>query len=170
MRTKLQTPTLSIRWMIRRDMADLLEIASHGRCGVETEDEFLGHLRQRNAIGMVAECRERIVGFMIYHLHAKHIQIAAFGVDHKLRRHGIGLEMLCKLASKLSGHKRSRIVVDVPESQLEAQLFFKACEFQATGVERNVYADEDAYRFVWRVDGDYEVAAPVNRVACFLEE
>ena len=63
-------PTLSvqIRWMIRRDMAEVLDIERDSFEFNWTEEDFLSCLRQRNCIGMVAEHEGRVCGFMIYFL------------------------------------------------------------------------------------------------------
>lgn len=44
-----------IRWMIRRDMAEVLNIEHDSFEFPWTEEDFLGCLRQRNCIGMIAE-------------------------------------------------------------------------------------------------------------------
>ena len=51
-----------IRWMIRRDMAEVLEIERGAFEFPWFEEEFIRCLRQRNCIGMVAEHAERGVG------------------------------------------------------------------------------------------------------------
>src|SRR5215467_12994633 len=79
-----------IRWMIRRDMPEVLstELASFEYAW--TEDDFLRCLRQRNCIGMVAEHNDRVVGFMIYELHKNRLHILNFAVHPSARRLGIG--------------------------------------------------------------------------------
>ena len=52
-----------IRWMIRRDMPEVLAIEHASFEFPWCEEEFLRVLRQRNCIGMVAEYGERVVGF-----------------------------------------------------------------------------------------------------------
>ena len=61
--------TVHIRWMIRRDMPEVLDIESRSFDGPWSEEDFMRSLRQRNCIGMVAEHDDCIVGFMIYELH-----------------------------------------------------------------------------------------------------
>ncbi len=66
--TKAQV-RVHIRWMIRRDMPEVLAIEHASFEFPWCEEEFLRVLRQRNCIGMVAEhARSRVVGFMIYEL------------------------------------------------------------------------------------------------------
>ena len=64
-----------------------------------------------------------------------------------MRMRGIGRQMAEKLASKLSSQRRTRITLEVRETNLPAQLFFKKVGFRATTVLRSYYEDspEDAY-------------------------
>ena len=59
---------VTIRWMIRRDMPEVLKIEAASFEYTWDEDEFLNLLRPRNCIGMVAEHENRVVGFMIYEM------------------------------------------------------------------------------------------------------
>ena len=126
-----------IRWMIRRDMPEVLDVENHSFEFPWTEDDFIRCLRQRNCIGMVAEFEERVVGFMIYELHKSRLHVLNFAVHREFRRHGIGAAMLQKLISKLSQQRRSRVLLEVRETNLAAQLFFRNCGFRAISVLRD---------------------------------
>ena len=76
--TPLAQARVHIRWMIRRDMPEVLAIEHASFEYPWCEEEFLRVLRQRNCIGMVAELGERIVGFMIYELHRNKIHVLDF--------------------------------------------------------------------------------------------
>ena len=164
---------IHIRWMIRRDMAEVLatELASFEYAW--TEDDFLRCLRQRNCIGMVAETDERVIGFMIYELHRSRLHILNFAVHPEHRRTGIGGQMLAKLVNKLSTHRRQKISLAVRERNLDAQVFFRQHEFKATRVLRRYYEDsgEDAFQMEFRVGEEFsdEQGAPVNRIAQYEE-
>ncbi|MGL4512410.1 MAG: ribosomal protein S18-alanine N-acetyltransferase [Lacipirellulaceae bacterium] len=136
-----------IRWMIRRDMERVLDIEQGSFEFPWSEDEFVRCLRQRNCIGMVAEQGDNVLGFMIYELHKTRLHILNFAVDKDRRRQGIGLQMVQKLVSKLSSQRRTRLSLEVRETNLAAQLFFRQTGFRATTVLRNFYDDspEDAY-------------------------
>ncbi len=67
-----------IRWMIRRDMPEVLDIERQSFEFPWSEDDFVRCLRQRNCIGMVAEHGDRVVGFMIYELHKTRLHILEF--------------------------------------------------------------------------------------------
>lgn len=136
-----------IRWMIRRDMPEVLDVENHSFEFPWTEEDFIRCLRQRNCIGMVAEFEERVVGFMIYELHKTRLHVLNFAVHRDFRRHGVGSAMLQKLISKLSQQRRNRVLLEVRETNLTAQLFFRNCGFRAISVLREFYEDtpEDAY-------------------------
>ena len=109
-----------IRWMIRRDMPEVLAIEHASFEYPWCEEEFLRVLRQRNCIGMVAEHGERIVGFMIYELHRNKIHVLDFATHADFRRRGVGRQMIAKLVGKLSSQRRNRIALYVRETNLHA--------------------------------------------------
>ena len=141
-----------IRWMIRRDMAEVLDIENASFEFPWQEEDFLRCLRQRNCIGMVAEYDERVVGFMIYELHKDNLRVLNFVVRSAVRLRSVGRQMVEKLVGKLSVQRRNRISLEVRETNLAAQLFFRSLGFVATGVLRDHYDDttEDAYSMAFR--------------------
>src|SRR3989344_7006679 len=58
-----------VRWMIRRDMPEVLDIEQQCFEFPWDEEDFIRCLRQRNCIGMVSQDEEKVKGFMIYELH-----------------------------------------------------------------------------------------------------
>ena len=157
-----------IRWMIRRDMPEVLAI-EHGSFEFPwCEEEFLRVLRQRNCIGMVAEYGERVVGFMIYELHKSRLQVLNFAVAPEFRRQGVGHQMVAKLVGKLSSQRRSRIALCVRETNLPAQFFFRVVGFRAVEVVREHFQDsgEDAYAMHYHLDESViEERMTTNRIA-----
>jgi ribosomal-protein-alanine N-acetyltransferase len=156
LRTDKDLSRIHIRWMIRRDMPEVLGAEADNHDLSWSEEDFLRCLRQRNCIGMVAEQGERIVGFMIYELHKHKLHIMNFGVHPRWRRQGIGSLMVSKLISKLSSHRRTSITLEVRETNLDAQLFFRQQGFKGVKVLRNFYEDtnEDAYLLRFGLPGE----------------
>ena len=76
--------------------------------------------------------------------------------------------MVQKLIGKLSPQRRTKILLEVRETNLAAQLFFRNVGFRATSVLRDFYDDttEDAYlmSYVYR-SKESEEFLPVNRIA-----
>jgi ribosomal-protein-alanine N-acetyltransferase len=172
-RTEKEQVRVHIRWMIRRDMPEVLQTEQESFEFAWTEEDFLRCLRQRNCIGMVAEQGEKVVGFMIYELHKSKLHILNFAVHPPSRRAGVGAQMVSKLISKLSSHRRTRITLEVRETNLAAQLFFRAQGFRAVRVLRSYYEDsgEDAFLMQYNLGGDTadDGDSAVNRIAQYEE-
>jgi ribosomal-protein-alanine N-acetyltransferase len=149
---------VQIRWLIRRDMAEVLDIERASFENPWTEENFLCCLRQRNCIGMVAEHEHRVVGFIIYELHKARLRVLNVAVDPHARRLSVGTQMIARLIEKLSQQRRKEIVLEVRESNLPAQLFYRACGFNAVCVLRRHYDDteEDAYVMRYRMTAEEE--------------
>lgn len=167
-----QEVALQIRWLIRRDMPDVLAIEQASFEYAWTEEDFLCCLRQRNCIGMVAERDGRIVGFMIYELHKQRLRLLNFAVASDARRQSIGRQMIRRLVDKLSQQRRREIMLEVRETNLAAQVFFRSMGFFALGVLRDRYDDttEDAYLMRFLLAGaedEKSPFAPVNRISEF---
>ena len=156
-----QEVRVHIRWMIRRDMPEVLAIEAQSFEFPWSEDDFIRSLRQRNCIGMVADYEDRVVGSMIYELHKSRIHVLNFAVAPEFRRCGVGSQMLAKLTAKLSTQHRSRIILEVRETNLPAQLFFRENGFRAVSVLHSYYADtpEDAYIMQYRYRPERQAAA-----------
>lgn len=164
-----------IRWMIRRDMPEVLEIEQASLEYPWSDDDFLRCLRQRNCIGMVAEHGEKDVGFMIYELHKFKLHLLNFAVHPQWRRRGVGAQMVAKLVGKLSNHRRTRITLEMRETNLDAQKFFRSQGFRAARVLSKFFEDsgEDAFVMEYRFAGDPDdlyAETPANRIAQYLDE
>lgn len=159
-----------VRWLIRRDLSDVLNIERKSFEYAWSEDDFLCVLRQRNAIGLVADVLGQVAGFVIYELHKDELRILNLAVDPAYRRQAIGKEIIDRIKSKLSQQRRKRIVLETRESNLPAQKFFHAQGFRAYAVLRGFYEDcpEDAYSFRYTLtpqDDTYSPFHPMNRIS-----
>jgi len=143
-----------IRWMIRRDMPDVLAIESAQKSFPWSEDEFLKVLRRRNCIGMVAEADDRVVGYIIYELNKYKLSIVNFAVHPDFQRRGVATQMTAKLVGKLSTQRRTKILTTVRESNLNVQLFLRSIGFKAIEIIRELFDDtgEDGYIMVYSHD------------------
>jgi len=166
---------VAVRWMIRQDMAEVLDIERASFEFQWTEEDFVTCLRQRNCIGVAAEFQGRIVGFMVYMLLKSQLHLVNFAVSPSFRRRGVGRQMIEKLVNKLSQQRRQSIRLEVRETNLGAQLFFQKNGFVASGVLRGHYEDtgEDAYSMTCHLKPaeDSNSLPPVhaNRITPYLE-
>jgi len=161
---------VQIRWLIRRDMPEVLRIEQASFGSPWSDEDFLCCLRQRNCIGMVAEYDHQILGFMIYELHKSRLHILNFAVAPEARKQSVGSQMILRLVDKLSQQRRNEIILEVRESNLDAQLFFRKQDFKAVCVLRRHFDDteEDGYIMQFKLN---EVASesiqfsPHNRIS-----
>jgi ribosomal-protein-alanine N-acetyltransferase len=168
-----------IRWMIRGDMEEVLDIERACFEFPWFEEDFIRALRERNCIGMVADehrpgcsiagghyectCHWRsVVGYMIYELHKTRLHVLNFAVDPVCHRRGVGRSMVQKLTGKLSTQRRTFIDAKVRESNVGAQLFFRSQGFKVVEVLRDHYeaSPEDAYLMQYRHEADVAQGAP----------
>lgn len=147
-----------IRWMLRRDIPEVLNIEKECFEFPWSEDDFIRCLRQRNCIGMVAEHDEKVVGFMIYELPKTKIHLLNIATAVQYRRQGVATQMAAKLVSKLANQRRNKIVLEVRETNLNAQLFLRDVGFKAVSVLKNFYEEshEDAYSMQYRANTEYD--------------
>ncbi len=163
------------RWMIRaRDMTEVLanEAAAHGPAAWSEED-FLRALRSRKVIGTIAEAGEKVVGHMVYELNDGHLRILNLTAGPGPDTRGVLTLFLDKLKSKLSSHRRTKIVTTVADAALDAHRLLSSQGFKATRVLRHACDDGgDAYEFTYALpntpppdDGvDFDQVETFNRV------
>lgn len=165
---------LYIRWLIRKDMKEVLEIENALFEFPWGEDDYIRCLRQHNCIGMCADLNDKVVGMMIYELHKTRLHLLNFAVHPDYQRKKIATAMVNKLIAKLSFDRRNRIMLEVRENNLPAQLFFRSMGFRAVSVLRNFYEDttEDAYLMQYKLglEVDNNPLSPTNRISSLISE
>lgn len=125
---------VSISWAGERHMAAILDIEARSFLQPWTRITFLNILRQRYVIIMAAEVQDRVLGFMVYELHKSRLHLINFAVAPEFRRCGVGTQLVQKLIGKLHAARRTKILVEVSERNLDAQLFFRALGFRAESI------------------------------------
>jgi [ribosomal protein S18]-alanine N-acetyltransferase len=150
-------PSIHVRWLIRRDMPAVAEIEEASFEFPWRVEDFIFRLRQRCCIGMVAEVRSEVVGYMVYYLHKTRLHVLNFAVSTSFRRAGIGTAMVDKLVGKLSANGRNRITLEVRESNIDAQLFFRQAGFRAISIAKGYYEEtaEDAYLLQYKLPANH---------------
>jgi ribosomal-protein-alanine N-acetyltransferase len=149
------TPGYHIRWLIRRDLPEVMAVEHATAPDPWGEDDFLRFFRQRNCIGMAAEHGEVVAGFMAYVLHKRRIEVVRLAVRPDLVRLGVGTAMADKLKAKLAPHRRTELTLVCDERQESGHRFLRASGFTATGVARG-WADcgSDGYVFRYAIQGE----------------
>lgn len=161
-RALLENPSLTTEKEIRVAVTCITAPSIHEIVQIETASfdfpwsgqDFEKCLYQGNCVGMVAKYRNQVVGFMIYELYKTRIHLLSFAVDPIYRRMGIGTQMVASLVSDLTPSRLNKIILEVRETNLPAQLFFRSCEFRYITTLRNHFPEigEDAYLMQYKVE------------------
>lgn len=136
------------RWLVRRDMDDVVAIESESSPYPATHDEILALLRERNIIGMVAESSYRVAGYCVYEVSPERITLLQLAVAQHTRRKGVGTVLLEKLKRKIDASEtRFSLDVNVRETNLPGQLWLRNRGLRGVCVNRRYFADsgEDAF-------------------------
>lgn len=137
-----------LRWLIKSDMARVLDIDAASFPVPWCEEELRLSLSKRNSIGLVATHAggSIICGYVNYLVHSGSLEILRLAVAPEYRRIGVGGAMTNKLKAKLSSKSRIGISVAVPDFNLPAQLFFRSQEFRATRINHaRLACESDEY-------------------------
>lgn len=89
-----------------------------------------------------------VVGYVVYQVFKGEYWISNLAIDEDFRRKGIGKAFIDRLKVRLNETDKKRIVFDLRERNLSAQLFLKSQGFKARGIERGFFDNgEDCYQF-----------------------
>jgi ribosomal-protein-alanine N-acetyltransferase len=150
---KKRKQEVSIRWILHRDIDEVLEIEKQSFPNPWGRIELMRCLRQRNNIGLVFTCYDLVTGYVIYEFGRSSIEIINLAVHPEYRRCSIGTLLIEKLQYKVDGQpKRNRLTALVRETNLPAQIFLRSNKFICDGIETDAYefSDELGYSFVYR--------------------
>lgn len=135
---------IHIRWLLRRDLPTAIQL-DYLATGADyrNEESYLALLRQRNAIGMVAEEGGKfgrdghplpgsgwvMKGVMVYELHKPRLNLLRMVVHPEFQRAGVGTAMINRMKDKLwTG--RHTITTEVDEHNDAGIAFLAACGFR----------------------------------------
>ena len=118
------------------------------------KSDFVACLRDRNAMNILVEVEDEIIGYFCFRKDSGQIEILNIALDPNFRRQGIGSNLLVALKRSVDmfGGKE-KIVACVRESNLTAQLWLRHNGFLATKIEKQSYSEtyEDSYLFEYSV-------------------
>lgn len=142
-----------IRWMIRRDLPEVLAIDRQSWIEPWDDLRFNDQLRHPKIVGQVVQPavwtygEPPIVGYMVYQFSRDRIRLVRLAVHPSHRRKGIGRAMIEKLLTKCrpKGESPRVLQIVVPEDDLPTQLWLRACGIRARGVRR----EDEAIVFEW---------------------
>lgn len=136
-----------MRWLLRRDIDEILEIEKSCFPNPWCENDFVLCLRKETCIGVVLEdLSKNMVGYSVYEFNQNSIDVLNFAINPHQQKKGYGSHMLNSLKNRLEKKRRKFLSTTVAEGNLKAQLFFQKNGFVATNTLKNHWEDgNDAY-------------------------
>lgn len=145
----------SIRWAASADYNEILGIEEDQFPDPWTKRDFKLALNDRSTVLKVYEEEGRVLGYVLYKIAKRRMDVLNLAVAYEHMRRGIGREMIKKLISDLSRDGRKQLTARVRERNLAGQLFFRAMGFRWVRTARGVYQDslnEDAYDMIFELE------------------
>lgn len=131
--------TFRIRWMVRKDLEQVLHIEKHSFEYPWKKEDFVKFVRHHQAHAKVVEYAEQVLGYVMYVKSPQLIQIDNLAVHPEYLRHGIGSVMMEHLEKMLSAAGPERIRLLVSEANLTMHLFLKSSGFQAVEIKKAAF-------------------------------
>lgn len=117
--------------------------------------------------GVRVACRGRVVvGHLVYHVAGPAVEIYSLAVAEGVRRRNIGSQLVADLLGLADHGGHREVQCTVRETELVAQLFFRANRFCVYKILKRPYPkfDEDGYSFRYDPNPD-QPGQTVNRLA-----
>ena len=143
---------VSTRLMTTKDIDQLIEIENEAFHDPWVYADFKAHIKSNQHICTVAVQYNRIVGYLVYECRKSNLYIRSMAVAGNVRRKGIGTILMESMEEMANNTNRNSCRLHAPETNLGAQLFFKACGYRAVNVFRKFFNDDvDAFYFTKRM-------------------
>jgi ribosomal protein S18 acetylase RimI-like enzyme len=117
---------IGVRFIYGRDFDRIVEIAANNNEDVDADRLYFDW---QEGSGMLAEDESAYpIGVCIYHLEEDYIFLKHIFVDNNFQRAKVGTTLINRIKQKLS-ERRPAICIEIEESNLAGQLFFKSLGF-----------------------------------------
>jgi ribosomal-protein-alanine N-acetyltransferase len=140
---------VEIRWLTENDVGFVAGLSQQcfGPRGL-TAAQVLAFAAKPNYIPKVIRVDGKPAGYVLYNLEDGAVFIREVAVCPRQRRRGHGRRLVRHVLRSLPRLKRRIAAVRVPETNLEAQLFFRSLEFKAYRVIKRAPEPYYAMRYV----------------------
>jgi ribosomal protein S18 acetylase RimI-like enzyme len=118
--------------MIPRDLLDVHLLETRSFADPWRLEDLRCLLRRDGIAGVVAEAGSIVVGFAIHERTHATLTVLALAVDPGSRRRRVGRRLVDHVIDRPD--RPARVVIDVPEADLDAQKFLRACGVKAIGI------------------------------------
>lgn len=141
----------NFRSITSKDLDKIMEIEKACFDRRWTHRNFSDCLASRSCRGQALYVGTTIVGFVIYEQFKTRLDIVSIAIHPSWQRKGLGRRIVLRLIQKLDETGRTGLAAVVRESNLTAQLFYRAVGLKSVKVLHGYYSDlsEDGYMFCW---------------------
>lgn len=154
-------------WMVESMIPAALRVEEEAFAGDSWNAADFNHFRKRRDGNVTVfeslkvPDNDHIVGFVAYTLNPGFIRIWNMAVRPAYHRQKVGKQIIDYMFKKLHSHKRTRLLLNTRETNLQAQLFFRAMGFKCISIEKRYYDDteEDGYEMQYLLPGGVAVHA-----------
>lgn len=144
---------MEIRFFLQRDLPEVLDIEKRSYGHSWTEREFRAFLKDERSVGKVVVDGGRVIGYLMYLLRPKSIDIYNIAVHPEERRRGVARLLMTNLFTKFN-QKRTRINAIAAEKNLASQLFFKAMGLKAIKIIHNAWENSNETGYLFEIKED----------------
>jgi ribosomal-protein-alanine N-acetyltransferase len=128
--------------MSTSDLTDVLEIERASFTYPWSHNFFLQELQVGYAHSLLATIGEKSVGYVIYWLLPREIDIHNLAVQPTYRRRGIGRALLETVVEEARRQGVGRVTLEVRKSNEAAQKLYHTLGFSARGIRKGYYSDD----------------------------
>ena len=125
--------------------ADLDEVMAIERTSFRhpwSSNFFLEELQVACARSILAQVKDKIVGYVLFWLLPEEIDIHNIAVHPQFRRQGIGQTLLRQVVEQARRRDSSRVTLEVRVSNIGAQKLYESVGFTSQGVRKGYYSDD----------------------------
>lgn len=170
-----QQPMPVVDYMHKKDLPAVVRIeeANHAWQGWG-EKTFISSLREKNVIGITAKIIDTVVGFVVYRVGEKEIEILKFETAREFENSRVKHLLLTKMKDKGHKYKKNvRVIFPEDRESIPKYEFFAKNAFK-TRLKRNFFTEkneipQDGYEFLWNFTEnetfgtDFEALQPVPK-------
>lgn len=136
-----------IRKMEARDVSGVAKIEQENFSMPWSEKAFMDSLSQEEALFLVAEEEDRVLGYIGIYLSFEEGEITNVSVDSSSRNKGVGSELVEQLKKEAQARGTEKIFLEVRVSNEPAIRLYEKQGFEQVGCRKNFYEKprEDAW-------------------------
>lgn len=143
--------------MLIRDVSakDIKELSAMAKISLSegfSEDDFRISLENKNAIVLLCEENNEMLGYVVSYFAADEAELIQIAVRDKSRKLGIGSKLFLRLRERLQEQGIKKIFLEVRESNVPANSFYKGLGFIRVGRRPSFYKNPDEDALLLRLD------------------